>query len=152
MSGEMPSAKLTNQHRVVDGLEKNNTSSRSNARHSCELGVVGAEQADESNFDDRMDAEDDADFDDNGRIHFSRKKLYGRDPELGKLQEIYNRLSNPEEQPGCEVVFLSGYSGCGKTRLVNEFVKQFADQNVVPVFIEGKYDELQTPDPYTGVS
>ncbi len=47
ISRKVPSAKLTNQHRVVDGLEENNTPSRSNDRHSCESGVVGAEQADE---------------------------------------------------------------------------------------------------------
>jgi predicted ATPase len=31
-------------------------------------------------------------------------------------------------------------------------VKQFADENVVPMLIKGKYDELQTPDPYKGIS
>ena len=44
-----------------------------------EYGVVGAEQVDESYFDDRSDADDDLE---KGQIKFIQDKLYGRDDDV----------------------------------------------------------------------
>ena len=141
---------------------------------SGEFGVVGAEQTDESHFAQsrRLDG--------TGRIRFPQDKIYGRDEELETLQEIYQGMINnrdhngkcaaiqeesKEESPheeknsygvdgGAEIVFISGYSGSGKTRLVNEAVKRFADIDPTnkPIFVHGKYEEIQTGDLYKGIS
>mmetsp|Transcript_3965 Transcript_3965/g.9144 ORF Transcript_3965/g.9144 Transcript_3965/m.9144 type:complete len:1161 (+) Transcript_3965:3-3485(+) len=83
-----------------------------------EYGVIGADQADESHLDDRLldeDGEED-DFGADGRIHFAKDKLYGRDEELAQCQELFDANESPA------VVFLAGYSGSGKSRMVEEFV------------------------------
>ncbi|KAL3937053.1 MAG: hypothetical protein SGBAC_007749, partial [Bacillariaceae sp.] len=83
-----------------------------------EYGVIGAEQADESHLDDRLydeECEED-DFGADGRIHFAKDKLYGRDEELAQCREMF------EANESTAVIFLSGYSGSGKSRIVQEFV------------------------------
>lgn len=125
-----------------------------------------AEQLDEAYYDDRSDADDDLE---KGKIKFPKNKLYGRERELGILRRLYcdmmetnNRGDNPEvvdDQDGtvagggqrvsfttsnndCRVVFLSGYSGVGKSALVKEFINQIQQGNKTasPVLsFSGKY-------------
>ena len=45
-----------------------------------EYGVIGAEQGDETKYDERENV-----VDEDGRIKFSKKKLYGRDKELDQF-------------------------------------------------------------------
>ncbi len=105
-----------------------------------------AEQLDEAYYDDRSDADDDLE---KGRIKFPKDKLYGREKELGALRQLYDAMerNNSDEKVGdgtaakegqhisfegsssssnvdSRVVFLSGYSGVGKSALVAEFINQ----------------------------
>eukprot|EP00984_Skeletonema_dohrnii_P035124 scaffold34618_cov202-Skeletonema_dohrnii-CCMP3373.AAC.1 len=100
-----------------------------------------AEQLDEAHYDDRSDADDDME---KGRIKFPKNKLYGRDRELAVLSQLYDdmatnsndgkegaaaagggpRVSFLGSNNGSRVVFLSGYSGIGKSALVKEFIHQ----------------------------
>ena len=126
---------------------------------SGEFGMVGAEQGDETHY-------DKSHRDGTERIHFPQDKIYGRDRELKTLQEIYRGMiskddfveeeSNSKQRSsgGAEIVFISGYSGSGKTRLVDEAVKRFTamDETKKPIFMHGKYEELQTGDLYRGIS
>ena len=103
-----------------------------NDDHYKVVGAHGtvAEQEDESHFDNRSSDDDETE---KGRIKFPKNKLYGRDKELETLQNIFcHGLSSFEAQDSnaqvedtpSRVVFLSGYSGVGKSTLVKEFVKQ----------------------------
>ena len=102
---------------------------------SGEFGLVGALQGDETHLDDRDDV-----LDDDGRIRFSKKKLYRREKELLKLHTIFDRMTTESIESDTdgngdsaeistsdsnvrdsEVIFLSGYSGCGKSALIQEF-------------------------------
>ena len=60
-----------------------------------EYGVIGAEQSDESHYDDRSSCTDYTD----GRLSFveNSKKLYGREKELEQLANVYNKLTTWEE-------------------------------------------------------
>ena len=106
-----------------------------------------AEQKDEAFYDDRSDASDD---EEKGKIKFP-KRLYGREKELDKLLSVYNEVlmncnndrdnnnnSSTGNSPGAniidaqdmstynlsQIIWLGGYSGIGKTALVNEFIKR----------------------------
>eukprot|EP00573_Skeletonema_grethae_P011004 CAMPEP_0201696292 /NCGR_PEP_ID=MMETSP0578-20130828/8002_1 /ASSEMBLY_ACC=CAM_ASM_000663 /TAXON_ID=267565 /ORGANISM="Skeletonema grethea, Strain CCMP 1804" /LENGTH=1063 /DNA_ID=CAMNT_0048182267 /DNA_START=34 /DNA_END=3222 /DNA_ORIENTATION=+ len=105
-----------------------------------------AEQLDEAYYDDRSDADDDMQ---KGRIKFPKDKLYGREKELGVLRQLYDAMEtnnldetgddaaaaegggqhisfemSPPSHVDSRVVFLSGYSGVGKSALVAEFINQ----------------------------
>ena len=79
-----------------------------------------AEQQNEDYYDDRSDADDDME---KGKIKFPKNKLYGRDRELDILLQLYRGITDD-----CRVVFLSGYSGVGKSALVNDFINQAQQQ------------------------
>ena len=126
-----------------------------------------AEQQDEAFYDDRSDASDDME---KGKLNFP-SKIYGRERELEVLHKLYDGLSSasnnsgeskiatvaedvelkstPDPFIGSRVVFLSGYSGIGKSALVGEFIKQAStyenSQNSSQMFhASGKYTELRT--------
>ena len=84
-----------------------------------------AEQLDEAYYDDRSDADDDME---KGKIKFPKNKLYGRDRELDILLQLYRGIMDSNSgdlaTDDCRVVFLSGFSGVGKSALVNEFINQ----------------------------
>ena len=118
-----------------------------------EYGVIGAEQADESHYDDRLKEEDfdDADDDDfgaDGRIHFAKDKLYGRDEELAQCRELF-------QADGAAAVFLSGYSGSGKSRIVEEFVvRNSTIRNRKPsiIFLKSKSEAMRESVPFSSIS
>ena len=71
------------------------------------------------------------------------ERLYGRERELGALQAAFERvlaLGRPE------LVLVSGYSGVGKSSLVNELHKALVARRAV--FATGKCDEFKRDIPY----
>ncbi|MEM9461839.1 MAG: AAA family ATPase, partial [Myxococcota bacterium] len=65
------------------------------------------------------------------------QKLYGREVELRRLMEIYGRVSAGQTQ----FVLISGYSGIGKTTLIQELHRPVTLSG--GYFISGKFDQLQ---------
>ena len=74
------------------------------------------------------------------------EKLYGREKEIAQLLSIFDRVS----QGQTEMMLVSGYSGIGKSALVNEIQKPIVRQN--GYFISGKFDQLQRDIPYAAIS
>jgi len=115
-------------------------------------------------------------FDDDGRVKFSGKKLYGRYRELERLDAIYKRLcpdfdakrtkiqddshddlkknsSTSHLGTQTQVVFLAGYSGSGKTALINEFVqKKIAKKPNTSMLVTGKYAQSRSHYPYSAIT
>ena len=180
---------------------------------SVEFGTL-AEQVDETHYDNRIDADDDLE---KGRIKFpsTRERLYGREPQLQQLSEIYHavqqpaallvettqgrsqedeatreEVSTPEQAlaqvakagssnepqnpllPGrtrsstsrmSHVVFLAGYSGTGKSTLVDAFVHELyqheksktggGDERLCLDYLWGKFAcSLQVTVPFSALS
>ena len=134
-----------------------------------------AEQTDEAYYDDRSDASDDIE---KGRLKFP-KRIYGREKELDVLLKIYNGLissrdsnvedsiqedEEEEEQSSStandnSVVFLSGYSGIGKSALVAEFVRlargnnKSSDNKSDVLYVSGKYSEnTKSAAPFSAIT
>ncbi len=78
---------------------------------------------------------------------FIPQKLYGRDNEVKKLQDAFGEtiLGN------ASMIMVSGFSGIGKSSLIEEIHKSVIDQG--GFFISGKYDQFHRDIPYSaGVS
>jgi histidine kinase len=73
------------------------------------------------------------------------QKLYGREKEVGKLLTSFDRVS----QGLSEIMLVSGYSGIGKSSLVNEVHKLILRQR--GFFISGKFDQFQRNIPYAAL-
>ncbi|RUT06487.1 serine/threonine protein kinase [Dulcicalothrix desertica PCC 7102] len=74
------------------------------------------------------------------------EKLYGREKEVTQLLTTFERVS----QGSSEIMLVSGYSGIGKSALVNEVHKPILRQR--GYFIKGKFDQLQRDIPYRAVT
>lgn len=72
-------------------------------------------------------------------------KLYGREEELEELLAFFQKVSNG----GKELVLVKGYSGVGKTALVNEIQNQLVESQAY--FISGKFEQFQSETPYNAV-
>lgn len=72
------------------------------------------------------------------------EKLYGRESELHHLMESFNRSAAGHKQ----LVLIAGFSGVGKTSIVNELYKPITERR--GLFISGKFDQLQKSNPYSG--
>src|SRR4029077_4587976 len=71
------------------------------------------------------------------------EKLYGREREVETLLASFDRIVNGG---AVELVFFSGYSGIGKSSLVNEL-----QPVLVPprgLFVSGKFDQYKRDIPY----
>ncbi len=92
------------------------------------------------------------------------EKLYGRDRELSILQEAYGRIRRKTPSPSpistggrtgeinpsrCEVVLICGYSGVGKSALIEAMHQPIIRQNAY--FISGKFERYRTNIPYGGL-
>jgi histidine kinase len=89
------------------------------------------------------------------------QKLYGREAEVDRLLAAFERVSGlAEAQPPensenlgthcqSEIVLVSGYSGIGKTAIVNEVHKPIARQR--GYFINGKFDQFKRNIPYAAL-
>ncbi|MBD2450634.1 AAA family ATPase [Nostoc sp. FACHB-152] len=64
-------------------------------------------------------------------------KLYGRDAEIATLLQAFDRVS----LGATEMILVAGFSGIGKTAVVNEVHKPIVRQR--GYFIKGKYDQFQ---------
>ena len=70
------------------------------------------------------------------------QKLYGREKERTKLLEAFDRVA----KGATEMMLVSGYSGIGKSALVQEIHQPITRQR--GYFIAGKFDQLQRDVPY----
>ncbi|WP_437610852.1 AAA family ATPase [Sorangium sp. So ce834] len=76
------------------------------------------------------------------RIH---QKLYGREQDIEALTAAFGRALDGSR----EIVLVSGYSGIGKSSLVQEILKPLARQK--GYFTSGKYDQYNRDAPYSAV-
>ncbi|BAZ00418.1 serine/threonine protein kinase with two-component sensor domain [Tolypothrix tenuis PCC 7101] len=70
-------------------------------------------------------------------------KLYGRESEVKTLLEAFDRVS----LGATEMMLVAGFSGIGKTAVVNEVHKPIVRQR--GYFIKGKYDQFQQNIPFS---
>jgi len=73
------------------------------------------------------------------------QKLYGRDAEVTELLAAFERVSQGQS----EIVLVSGYSGIGKSSLINEVHKPIVRQR--GYFIDGKFDQFKRNIPYAAL-
>jgi predicted ATPase/signal transduction histidine kinase len=73
------------------------------------------------------------------------QKLYGRDNEIQVLWEAFDYIS----KGSAELLLIAGYSGIGKTALVQELYKPMTAKH--GYFIAGKFDQFQRNIPYSAV-
>ncbi|MEH1827893.1 MAG: AAA family ATPase [Nostoc sp.] len=81
-------------------------------------------------------------------------KLYGRETEVEKLLQAFERVATLPQSPlakgghrGVEIMLVAGFSGIGKTAVVNEVHKPIVRQR--GYFIKGKYDQFQRNIPFS---
>ena len=72
-------------------------------------------------------------------------RIYGREAEIATLLEAFERVANG----GRELVMVGGYSGIGKTAVVNEIHKPIVTRR--GLFAEGKFDQFRRDAPYTAL-
>ncbi|AVH72132.1 ATP-binding sensor histidine kinase [Nostoc sp. 'Lobaria pulmonaria (5183) cyanobiont'] len=78
--------------------------------------------------------------------HFAiPEKLYGRQREIEIILTTFDRVT----KGNTEMILVSGYSGIGKTAVVNEVHKPIAKQR--SYFIKGKFDQFQRDIPLSGL-
>ncbi|HEY9831217.1 MAG TPA: AAA family ATPase [Stenomitos sp.] len=90
------------------------------------------------------------------------QKLYGRDVELAALLVAFDRVAEGKDidedaqvesiekpQFKVEMMLISGYSGVGKSALVQELYKPITAKR--GYFISGKFDQLQRNIPYSAI-
>ena len=71
------------------------------------------------------------------------EKLYGREPEVRTLLEAFHRAASSF----CEMMLVAGFSGIGKTAVINEVHKPIVRQR--GYFIKGKFDQFQRNIPFS---
>ncbi len=74
------------------------------------------------------------------------QKLYGRETEVGLLLSAFHRVLTGLHT---ELLLVTGYSGIGKSSLVNEIHKPILQQR--GYFIAGKFDQFQRDVPYASL-
>jgi predicted ATPase/signal transduction histidine kinase len=72
-------------------------------------------------------------------------KLYGREAEKNKLISLFEAAARGQTQ----FILVSGYSGIGKTALVNEINKPATAHK--GFFVSGKYEQFQNQAPYSAI-
>ncbi|KGK91251.1 hypothetical protein DP73_04585 [Desulfosporosinus sp. HMP52] len=70
-------------------------------------------------------------------------QLFGREKELETLKQVYQRVLKGQQ----ELIFVSGYSGVGKTSLVKGFLDYVGEMG--GTFLAGKFDQYKSNVPYT---
>jgi PAS domain S-box-containing protein len=80
------------------------------------------------------------------------QKLYGREIEVKELLQAFERISSVDSgmKNTSEMIMVCGYSGIGKTSLVNEMQSSIIRKH--GYFISGKFDQLQRNIPYSAVA
>jgi len=74
------------------------------------------------------------------------QKLYGRESELKELVSAFKSTCRETS----EIIFVSGYSGIGKTALVEEIQRPVSENR--GYFIKGKFDQFLKTTPYTAIT
>ena len=74
------------------------------------------------------------------------QKLYGREEEIASLLEAFERVT---ETGKVEFMMVAGYSGIGKSCLVQELYKPITARR--GYFISGKFDQFQRNIPYSAI-
>lgn len=74
------------------------------------------------------------------------EKLYGRDEESRQLIETFEK----SRKGAAQLILVAGYSGIGKTRLINEIYKPIARES--GYFTSGKYDQYTRNNPYSAIA
>jgi serine/threonine protein kinase len=82
------------------------------------------------------------------------QKLYGREAEIAQLLATFDRVANPSPtlqtgHRGGELMLVAGYSGIGKSALVQELYKPITARR--GYFIAGKFDQFQRNIPYSAI-
>ncbi len=72
-------------------------------------------------------------------------RLYGRDEEAQRLADVFSQVAAGQRR----LVLVAGYSGIGKTTLVNETHLPLTQRR--GSFVRGKFDQFQRATPYTAV-
>ncbi|MEG3973638.1 AAA family ATPase [Microcoleus sp. herbarium8] len=82
------------------------------------------------------------------------EKLYGRQTEVETLLSAFERVATPLSSPlskegnrGVEMMLVAGFSGIGKTAIVNEIHKPIVRQR--GYFIKGKFDQFNRNIPFS---
>ncbi|MEM1293495.1 MAG: AAA family ATPase, partial [Cyanobacteria bacterium P01_H01_bin.162] len=75
------------------------------------------------------------------------EKLYGRGAEVATLLAAFDRISGHAGNSVGELMLVSGFSGIGKTALVNEIHKPIVRQR--GYFIKGKFDQYRRNIPFS---
>ncbi|NEQ77654.1 MAG: AAA family ATPase [Okeania sp. SIO2C9] len=80
------------------------------------------------------------------------EKLYGRQQKVQELLDAFERVAIPPQSPlgkggGSEMILVAGYSGVGKTAVVNEVHKPIVRQR--GYFIQGKFEQFQRNIPFS---
>ncbi|KAF3890940.1 MULTISPECIES: trifunctional serine/threonine-protein kinase/ATP-binding protein/sensor histidine kinase [Nostocales] len=70
-------------------------------------------------------------------------RLYGREAEISTLLQAFDRVC----QGATEIMLVAGFSGIGKTAVVNEVHKPIVRQR--GYFVKGKYDQFQRNIPFS---
>lgn len=79
------------------------------------------------------------------------EKLYGREAEVQTLLDAFDRVASPIEnrvaRVNSELILVAGFSGIGKTAVVNEVQKPIVRQR--GYFIKGKFDQFNRNVPFS---
>lgn len=73
------------------------------------------------------------------------EKLYGREREVQRLLDAFARVT----EGNTEIMLVAGFSGIGKTVVINEVHKPIVQQR--GYFIKGKFDQLQRNIPFSAL-
>ncbi|MGL5836152.1 MAG: AAA family ATPase [Waterburya sp.] len=76
------------------------------------------------------------------------QKLYGRDEEIATLKAAFARVT-ASQCSAPELMLVTGYSGVGKTTLVQEIYQPITEKR--GYFISGKFEQFQRNIPYSAV-
>src|SRR4030095_4722330 len=74
---------------------------------------------------------------------FIQGKLYGREKEISYLNGLFNSVANGKKS----TLLLSGYSGSGKSALIESLYKPVSQKK--GYFIKGKFDQISSDTPYS---
>jgi predicted ATPase len=74
-------------------------------------------------------------------------KLYGRDADLEYMLQSFDRV----KKGNTEIIMIGGYSGVGKSTIVNQFEQIIEEENLKGYVITGKSDKLEKTIPYNPI-
>ena len=195
---------MTGSNNSNDGTSSTNNSLQANEVSGSQNEIIAKSKPNACSAD-GIDLNEGRDFYDDGysdevdslndRITFDPNEFYGRAKELKTLHSIYESMfagqgtsqpQSPTKSPAqpeaaqsrmSPVAIISGYSGCGKSRLVSQFIRELelqgrqdessdggkgnrAESSGNPArkckrpfwFLAGKFEELQCADPFSAIS